>query len=172
MLDAYDFGLENLNSKNFAKEFKTKPPAEVIWAVLFHDIGKPFTMTFADRIRFNNHDNVSAKMFRQIAERLKLSSAGLDVTAVESLILKHMLPVHSQVVAMKDTTLEKYFFNPNFPGAELLMVIFADIMATVPPSGRPDWTSYTVAEKSESPNWPKPAEEKKFCPSRWSTATI
>ena len=53
-----------------------------------------------------------------------------------------MLPVHAKVETMKDTTIEKYFFNENFPGEELLMLIFADISATVPPSGKPDFTTY------------------------------
>ena len=43
---------------------------------------------------------------------------------------------------MKDTTIEKYFFNPNFPGTELLMAIYADILATVPPNGQPDFSNY------------------------------
>ena len=140
--------LETLQSKAFTKEFKNQPASpEVIWAVLFHDIGKPYTLTMADRIRFNNHDNYSAKLFEQIAERLRLSSAGLDTAKILKLILKHMLTIQSQVVSMKDTTLEKYFFNPLFPGDELLMVMFADISVTIPPSGKPDFTSFNLLKK-------------------------
>jgi len=137
----------SLFSKKFKNEFKAQVPAEVVWAAIFHDIAKPYTMTVSDRIRFNNHDALSAKMWRQAADHLKLSSAGLKTEITEQLILKHMLPVHSQVKAMKDTTLEKYFFNPNFPGDELLMLIFADVCATVPPSGKPDFSSYKLLKK-------------------------
>ncbi|OGY47326.1 MAG: hypothetical protein A3J65_01095 [Candidatus Buchananbacteria bacterium RIFCSPHIGHO2_02_FULL_45_11b] len=140
--------VENLFGKKFKKEFKNeKPTPEVIWGAIFHDIAKPYTITMADRLRFNNHDNLSAKMFRQIAEKLKLSAGGLNIETVEKIINKHMLAVHSQVAAMKDTTLEKYFFNPNFPGQELLMLIFADISATIPPSGRPDFSSFNLLKK-------------------------
>lgn len=140
--------LKTLESKKFKLEFKNqKPTAEVIWSVIFHDIAKPYTITFQDRIRFNNHDNLSAKMFIQIAEKLKLAASGLNIATVQTLIFKHMLTVQSQVIAMKDTTLEKIFFNPNFPGDELLMLIFADISATVPPSGKPDFTSYNLLKK-------------------------
>lgn len=135
--------LKKLESKEFQKEFKKQQPSsEVIWGLLFHDLGKPYTITKTDRWRFNNHDNVAAKLFRQIAEKLKLASAGLNVEVVEKIIAKHMLPTHSKVNTMKDTTIEKYFFNPNFPGQQLLMLIFADISATVPPSGKPDFTEY------------------------------
>lgn len=135
--------LQKLEDKKFKTEFKgQKITPEVIWGVIFHDLGKPYTIIHADRIRFNNHDTVAARKFKEIANRLKLSSAGLDVDVAEKIISKHMLPVHAKVAAMKDTTIEKYFFNPDFPGQELMMLIFADISATVPPNGKPDFSTY------------------------------
>ncbi len=140
--------LKKLESKEFKKEFKNQPiTPELIWGLLFHDLGKPYTIVKADRLRFNNHDNVSAYKFKEIAEKLKLSSAGLNIEAIQCIIAKHMLPTHSKTSVMKDTTIEKYFFNPNFPGTELMMLIFADISATVPPSGKPDFTEYNVLKK-------------------------
>ena len=135
--------IQKLDSKEFKKEFKDeKITDEILWGLIFHDLGKPYTIVRADRLRFTNHDNTSVKKFREISDRLKLSSAGLDVDIVEKIISKHMLPTHAKANVMKDTTIEKYFFNPDFPGTELMMLIFADISATVPPSGKPDFTSY------------------------------
>ena len=48
---------------------------ELAMAVLLHDIGKPVTFEIADRIRFNNHDNIGADMSERICERLKMSNA-------------------------------------------------------------------------------------------------
>lgn len=140
--------IKTLNSKKFKAEFKNKNiNSEIIWGLLFHDLGKPYTIVHADRIRFNNHDNVSAKKFREIAERLRLASAGIDINKVEKIISKHMLPTHCKASTLKDTTIEKYFFNQNFPGEELMMLIFADISATVPSSGKPDFTEYNILKK-------------------------
>ncbi len=140
--------IANLESQKFKKEFPSQPiTAELLWGLLFHDLGKPYTIKRADRLRFNNHDNVSAKKFEEIARRLKLSSAGLDIDKVSQLIAKHMLPTHSKSSEMKDTTIEKYFFNPDFPGAELMMLIFADISATIPKNGKPDFTEYLIIKK-------------------------
>jgi len=140
--------LKNIESKKFKTEFKNKKVSpEVIWGLLFHDIGKPYTIVKADRLRFNNHDNVSAQVFKKIAKKLKLSSAGVDIEKIEKIIAKHMLPTHSKLSNMKDTTIEKYFFNPNFPGTDLLMLIFADIMATVPPNGKPNFKEYKILKK-------------------------
>ena len=71
--------LKNLNGGQFKREFKNQPTTdEVCWALLFHDLGKPYTIARADRLRYNNHDVVSAEKFRAIADRLKLSSGGVQ----------------------------------------------------------------------------------------------
>jgi poly(A) polymerase len=140
--------LQKLSSLKFKKEFPNQPISnEVIWGILFHDIAKPYTKTVTDRIRFNEHDIKGAKMFIKIAERLRLSSTGLNIEKVATIIKKHLLPTHSKVNAMKETTIEKYFFNEQFPGKDLLMLIYADILATIPPSGKPDFKSYKKLKK-------------------------
>lgn len=150
--------LDKLNSKAFAKEFLTPPPPplfkggnkgelppELVWSLLFHDLGKPYTITYTDRIRFNGHEYVSAQIFRKISDRLKLSSAGLDVDKIEKLITKHMITL--QAKQMKETTIEKYFFSENFPGQELLMLIFSDISATIPMTGKPNFSDYKILQQ-------------------------
>ena len=140
--------LKNLNSAQFKREFKNQPTTdEVRWALLFHDLGKPYTIVRADRLRYNNHDAVSAEKFRAIADRLKLSSGGINPEAIEQLIGKHMLTTHGNVNQMKATTLEKYFFSSRFPGNELLMVIFTDISASLPNRGKPTFDSYKKLKK-------------------------
>ena len=138
-----NLALTKLTSPEFKKEFpKTDLPDEVIWAVIFHDLGKPFTITKTDRLRYNNHDVVSAQKFHQIAERLKLAATGLKVDQIEIMVRKHMLAAHGDVNAMKATTMEKYFFSDNFPGQQLLMLMFADIGATIWQNGKPNFRDY------------------------------
>src|SRR3989344_5712554 len=140
--------LEKLNSPAFKKEFFGKKISpEVIWGVIYHDLGKPVTMTKTDRIRFHGHETVSQKEFRKTAERLKLAATGLKVDFAQTIIAKHMLLAQGDVSQMKETTIEKYFFNPLFPGLDLLMLIFADISATIPKSGRADFSSYQKLKK-------------------------
>jgi len=135
--------LRHLTSASFRREFgATRIPSAVIWGLVFHDVGKPFTISRSDRLRFNNHDGVSTALFKKTATRLKLSSAGLDVEATGAIIARHMLLVHGQADKMKATTVEKYFFSDRFPGQLLLRLMFADISATVPPSGKPDFSDY------------------------------
>ena len=54
-------------------------PTEVLaWSALLHDIGKPPTQTFEDRIRFNNHHYVGAKMTEKLLRRLRVSNQLTD----------------------------------------------------------------------------------------------
>ncbi len=55
------------------------PSEALAWSALLHDIGKPPTQTFEDRIRFNNHHHVGAEMAEKLLNRLKVSNALKDV---------------------------------------------------------------------------------------------
>jgi len=140
--------LSKIGDKGFKARFgPEKPPALVNFAVLFHDIAKPVTIQTpeehgTDRIRYNNHDAIGGEMAATIAKRLTLSSAegyGIDSDKLDWIIRHHLFTLHGNIEEIRPGTLEKYFFNPNLPGRELLMTIYCDSMATVPEGGqKPD----------------------------------
>lgn len=143
--------LEVSNSKEFKKQFgKEKPSIESIIGILFHDIGKPYTIKTpekdgTDRIRFNEHDDVGAKLTLKICERLKLSSAAdfkFDPERAAWLVKSHLLFLHNEIDEMKNSTIERYFFNPKFNGQDLLKIAFCDGMASIPQKGKPDLTTF------------------------------
>ncbi len=146
--------LQRVQSPEFAAEWPGRSSdAEVIFAVLLHDVAKPVTITTpekdgADRIRFNNHDNVGARMARVICERIKLSQFPrdsewhIDAERLAWLVAHHLLLVHGAIEEMKNSTIERYFFADPKAGEQLLMLMWADGSATVPPSGTPDLTNY------------------------------
>jgi poly(A) polymerase len=51
------------------------PTPTLALGVLLHDVGKPPTFSIRERIRFDNHVEVGAKMAEEICDRLRLSSA-------------------------------------------------------------------------------------------------
>ncbi len=145
--------LSVLSSDAFRKEFQEPYDAETALAVLFHDIGKPYTIQTperdgVDRIRFNNHDQVGARLVREIGNRLKLSSYPkesryhLNDEALAWLVEKHLLLVHGEVDQMRAATIEKHFLDPHRPGKKLLQLIYCDGTATIPPSGEPQLVQY------------------------------
>lgn len=137
--------LEKLYSDEFKKEFNEKPNLELIIAALFHDIGKPYTIKTpekdnVDRIRFDEHDLVGAKITKQILERVKISAPpeiGVDPTCVFWLVAHHMLLVHGKPDELNPKTIEKYFFSDRHPSENLMKLIFVDALATIAEDGQP-----------------------------------
>jgi len=139
--------LKNLQSRDFKARFKQtiiKAESELlnpelVMAVLWHDIGKPYTVQTpekdgTDRIRFNNHDNFGAKLTRKKFELLKLSAApefDFEPERASWLIAKHHLFDPITVKAMKNSTIEKYFFSDKYNGEDLLKLGFVDILSSI-----------------------------------------
>jgi len=60
----------------------------VAFAALLHDVGKPPTQTFEDRIRFNFHEKVGARITERICRRLRMSNN--DTRRILWLVENHM----------------------------------------------------------------------------------
>ncbi len=88
-------------------------PAEpaLAWGVLLHDVGKPVTQTFSDRIRFNGHDRVGTEMARTILFRLRASSERIE--HVQYLVAEHMK--FPELPKMKPSTLKRFLRAKHFP---------------------------------------------------------
>jgi tRNA nucleotidyltransferase/poly(A) polymerase len=86
------------------------PPLNLALAALLHDVGKPPTITFSGRIRFNGHAEVGARMSRDILSRLRYPGALID--AVVSLVKHHMrfLDLHRMGTAAR----KRFFRVPDF----------------------------------------------------------
>ena len=81
------------------------------WSGLLHDIGKPDTLTYEDRIRFNNHDLLGAEMAVAVLERLKRSRR--TVEGAYDLIRRH---IHfSTLRKMRKSKLRRWLQDPSFP---------------------------------------------------------
>jgi poly(A) polymerase len=63
------------------------------WAALFHDLGKPHTLARQEgRITFYQHDMVGARLFAEMAGRLRFPKE--DIKKISLLIAQHMRPFH------------------------------------------------------------------------------
>ena len=60
----------------------------VAFAALLHDVGKPVTQTFEDRIRFNFHEKAGARITEAICRRLRMSNT--DTCRIVWLVENHM----------------------------------------------------------------------------------
>lgn len=101
------------------------PSFIVALSTLLHDVGKPPTFVRADRIRFNQHDKVGAKMSRDIGERLKLSNEEIEELAW--IVDRHL--VFLGWPNLRQATLKKLFANPWFD--HLMEVVRADTLGSM-----------------------------------------
>ncbi|MDD5589179.1 MAG: CCA tRNA nucleotidyltransferase [Candidatus Nanoarchaeia archaeon] len=103
---------------------KMNADPELILAGLLHDIGKPSTQTFEDRIRFNGHDKAGVEIATKICERLKLSND--QTKRILWLIETHMWPMN--VSKKRKSKLKMMMDNPYFE--DLLKLHEADCLAS------------------------------------------
>ncbi len=78
---------------------------------LLHDVGKPPTFRVADRIRFDGHDRVGAKMSQEICRRLRFSNTETD--AITEIVGDHMR--FKDVKQMRLSTLKRFLGLATFP---------------------------------------------------------
>jgi len=88
----------------------SQPSMTLAWGTLLHDVGKPPTFVRAERIRFDGHASVGARMARDILNRLRASAEELD--QVVSLVAHHMDWMHVQ--QMRPSTLRRFLRLPGF----------------------------------------------------------
>ncbi|MDO8730872.1 MAG: CCA tRNA nucleotidyltransferase [Candidatus Omnitrophota bacterium] len=98
-------------------------PVVAIGALL-HDVGKPPTFRVAERIRFDGHDQVGARMAQGICRRLRFSNAESD--AISHLVAEHMK--FKDVRQMRLSTLKRFMGDSLF--SEHMKLHRADCMAS------------------------------------------
>ncbi|MCC6486256.1 MAG: CCA tRNA nucleotidyltransferase [Candidatus Hydrogenedentes bacterium] len=91
---------------------------------LLHDVGKPVTATFSDRIRFNNHDKIGAEMAGEICRRLRMSNR--ETERVVWLVDQHMRLAHAP--QMRESKLKRFVREEGF--RELLELGLIDCLAS------------------------------------------
>jgi poly(A) polymerase len=100
-------------------------PFTLAWGALLHDVGKPATFRVApDRIRFDGHVEIGAKMAEEICRRLRFSND--ETERILALVDNHMR--FGDATRMKESTLKKFLRMPAFD--EHLALHRADCLAS------------------------------------------
>jgi len=87
-----------------------KPPLTLAMGVLLHDVAKPPTFRVADRIRFDGHAELGARMAAGIMTRLRFSLA--EIETVQAMVAGHMR--FRDVRTMKQSTLKRFLRMDDF----------------------------------------------------------
>ena len=98
-------------------------PALAMGALL-HDVGKPDTYSVTDRIRFNGHDRIGARMAKNICKDLKFSKKQIEI--ITSLVKEHLK--FKDVFKMREATIKRFLGMSNFD--DHLKLHLADCLAS------------------------------------------
>lgn len=99
-----------LSSVPFGKVTVSYPSATLAMGVLFHDIGKPSTLERRDRIRFNGHADVGARMALRVCERLRFSRKQQE--RITALVRDHLKFI--DLPRMRASTLKRFLGQEGF----------------------------------------------------------
>jgi poly(A) polymerase len=100
------------------------PSAELALGALLHDVGKPLTQTFEDRIRFNNHEKVGARLAETICSRFRMSND--ETEKVSWLVEQHMRL--NGIPEMRESKRKRFVREEHFE--ELLELCRLDCLAS------------------------------------------
>jgi len=136
--------LASFKSARFAEYFpEERPSALAVVATLLHDVGKGPAMKVRDgRLTFWGHAELGADIARAIAERLRLSSAGIDPEDLTWLIREHMFPHLVNLAEARKVTIAKRFVVDRRLGDALLHLHFADVAGSWRETNGPDFTHF------------------------------
>ncbi len=118
--------------------------------ILLHDVGKPPTFAIKDRIRFDGHVELGAKMARDICQRLRIS--GEETEQVVDLILHHLRFIHVQ--EMRESKLKRFLRKKNIQ--EHLELHRLDCLASHGDLSSYDFCKNKLEELSRDELQPKP----------------
>ncbi len=93
-----------------ALDLLRRPSAALALGTLLHDVGKPPTFSFRERIRFDGHVETGVQMAESICRRLRLSNE--ETEQVVELTRHHLRFMH--VNEMRPSTLTRFLRLPHF----------------------------------------------------------